>query len=225
MILQVYGLSGNSALIVKHNREGLIAPFASTNVLGACLLTWGDQDKHLKIRLKKNCAPEPLLSLCSDDVTDHVTTVNICNDATYVWIGYASGKIVALRHTFKHRELSIDLHTDQSDGLVTLYGHNDAVNDIAPCIEFGLAVSASSDATSVIWDLRKPSYVRSVRIGLPAKLVAVSKTSGDFAVISESAQNASGNFSTLSLFTVNGTLVISFFLSCQPQISHSFSLM
>jgi len=191
----------------------LITPFTSTNVLGACLLTWSHLDRHLRVRLKKNCPREPLLPLCCED--DALTCVNISVDATYIWIGYASGKIVAVRHTFNHRELSLDVHEDQSDGIVDLYAHRGPVNEIAPCLEFGVAVSASDDETCVIWDLRKPSYVRTVKTEFPAKLVAVSRTSGDFSVIS-GPTFATDNFSTMTLFTVNGSSVAS--QRCEPPV-------
>jgi WD40 repeat protein len=104
------------------------------------------------------------LPLFNDD--DELKTVNISTDAIYLWLGFASGKIVTVRHTFKHRDLSLELHADRSDGLVALYAHSNAVNDISSCIEFGVAVSASDDATCIIWDLRKPSYVRSVQVSM-----------------------------------------------------------
>lgn len=90
-----------------------------------------------------------------------------------------------------------------------------AVNDISSCIEFGVAVSASDDSTCVIWDLRKPSYVRSAQVEFPAKMAAVSRTSGDFAVVSHPV-DAGQNFSTLSLFTINGKHVAS--RRCEPPI-------
>ena len=214
---QVYGLASNSALIVKQNRDNLITPFATTNVLGACLVTWGPRDRHLRVRLKKNSTPEPILPIFNVD-DDELKTVNIGTDATYLWLGFASGKIIAVRHTFKHRDLSLELHTDRSDGLVQLFAHREAVNDIASCIEFGVCISASEDATCVVWDLRKPSYVRTVEVEYPAKLVAVSRSSGDFAVVSETNRvDAEPTFSTLFLFTVNGNLVSSH--RCEPPIN------
>jgi hypothetical protein len=57
-LVQVYGLAAGSALIGRHNLDGLISPFSATNVLGACIVTWqADAGRHLKVRLKKNSPP------------------------------------------------------------------------------------------------------------------------------------------------------------------------
>jgi lysosomal-trafficking regulator len=52
-------------------------------------------------------------------------------------------------------------------------------------------------------------------VELPAKHVSVSRTSGDFAVVSQPV-DVDENFSTLSLFTINGNLVSS--RRCEPPI-------
>jgi hypothetical protein len=67
-------------------------------------------------------------------------------------LGFRSGKVVALRHTFKHRELAFEVHADDSDSHVALFAHRGAVSDIAPCLEFGVAVSASADARCRSYD-------------------------------------------------------------------------
>lgn len=200
---------------MKQNRESSITPFASTNVLGACLITWSNTDRHLKVRLKKNSTTEPILPIFSDDVDDKLTTVNVSPDDAYIWLGFESGKILTVRYTFKHRDLALQFPEHQNDGLVTLYAHRSAVNNISSCVEFGIAVSASDDATCVVWDLRKPSYVRSVQVEFPAKIVTISRTSGDFAVVSHPVEDGQ-KFSTLSLFTINGNTVAT--RNCEPPI-------
>jgi WD40 repeat protein len=100
------------------------------------------------------------------------------------------------------------------NGLVYLFGHRKTVNDISSSLEFGIFVSASDDKTCIIWNLRKPKYVKSVKTEFPAKQVCVSPTSGDFVVCS--SPPVENNFSALALFTINGNLVSS--QKCEPPV-------
>ncbi len=51
---QVYGACGNATPIIKHDLEGRLTPFMSAQVLGACLVTWGYYDRHIRVKLKKS---------------------------------------------------------------------------------------------------------------------------------------------------------------------------
>jgi WD40 repeat protein len=80
-----------------------------------------------------------------------------------------------------------------------LFGHDDAINCVAVNANLNVIVTASQDCTSIVYDLRKGRYIRTIVHDSPVTLVAVSNF-GDIVTYCASGE-------ILSLHTVNGTLL------------------
>ena len=121
-------------------------------------------------------------------------------DEKVFWIGYESGKMSAISYTLNTTLLKLSLEKIQP-----LYAHQDRVNDIAASRQWSLVASASADGSTVLWDTRKMSYVRSIcwnNKGQKTKshqLVKVSSTSGDIAIVTSA--------SDLCLYSVNARFI------------------
>ena len=72
----------------------------------------------------------------------------------------------------------------------SLYGHDGTILDIAPSHEWSITVSSSADGSSIIWDTRNYSYIRTIRDDVSLckeenkahRLLRVSKSSGDIII-------------------------------------------
>ena len=121
-------------------------------------------------------------------------------DEKVFWIGYESGKMSAISYSLNTTLLKLSLEKIQP-----LYAHQDRVNDIAASRQWSLVASASADGSTVLWDTRKMSYVRSIgwnNKGQKTKshqLVKVSSTSGDIAIVTSA--------SDLCLYSVNARFI------------------
>jgi hypothetical protein len=80
-----------------------------------------------------------------------------------------------------------------------LFGHDDAINTVAVNSDLNVIVTASQDCTSIVYDLSKGHYVRSIMHDSPVTLVAVNKY-GDIATYCPSGE-------LLYLHTINGALL------------------
>lgn len=80
-----------------------------------------------------------------------------------------------------------------------LFGHDDAINAVAVNSDLSMIVTASQDCTSIVYDLVKGRYVRTIPHDTPVTLVAISKF-GDIVTYCSAGE-------ILRLHSVNGTLL------------------
>ena len=129
---------------------------------------------------------------------DRVTCVHSIPDVSSFWIGHSSGKLTAITYSMNTTTLQLTLQSIQS-----LYGHDSGINDIVASREWSVVITASSDGSSIVWDTRKMSYVRSIRWSedqtTSHELVKVSQTNGDLAIVN--------GLNDLLLFSLNDRFV------------------
>jgi hypothetical protein len=202
----VFGLGHNSTALVKFGAS--LAGQASPMPAGACILDQDPSTGWAMAWLKKGAPPKPLFPL-DQGCGDRATKISSVPGLSTFWVGFSSGKLKSFHCEFDVKALQLVLEQG-----VSAFGHDAAINDIAPSREWGVVISASADGSLIVWETRKLSYVRSIRLELPAPhaLVRVSRTSGDIATVT------SGGSSGLHLFTINGDLVASQAL-VEPQIT------
>ncbi|XP_060592600.1 lysosomal-trafficking regulator-like [Ruditapes philippinarum] len=131
-------------------------------------------------------------------------------DLRHLFFGGSSGVITIYNtkhNPAKESELQVFGHKR------CLYGHKRSINCLVVCKPYSIMVSASQDATCIIWDLNRLSYVRSIkghRSGV--QVLAVSDTLGD---IASACQYGMG--SQLYIHTVNGEYVAK--VMCEETIN------
>ena len=163
----------------------------------ACVISLDPTTGWAMAHLKRGTQPRFLLPL-SNQSSDRVTCVHSIPDVSSFWIGHSSGKLTAITYSLNTSTLQLTLQSIQS-----LYGHDSGINDIAASREWSVVVTASSDGSSIVWDTRGMSYVRSIRWSedksTSHKLVKISPTNGDLAIVN--------GLSDLLLFSLNDRFV------------------
>lgn len=182
---RVIGLPPSQVCLVQYNKDPSLPAGACTiGLYRGWAVAW----------LKKAEKPRPLLRL-EHEVGDRVVRLATTPGLSTVWVGYASGKLTAFNLHFETKSLQLEV-----EKVRWAWGHQAAINDIAPSRQWSVVVTASEDGTTIIWDTRKLTYVRTLEAKSTAnRLVKVSATSGDIAAVTQ--------HSDLSLFTINGSLV------------------
>ena len=189
---------------------------------GACIIYQDPITGWAEAWLKKNKMPQALVPLTSNGGgIDHVTAMANAPGSSLVWIGYKSGKLTVLDLDF---QTSLQV---QIKSMVSLYGHNDAITCISASREWSIVVTSSLDGTSIIWDTRKLAYIRTIRDENPSspssstssshqppqphRLVQVSRTSGDIAVVNQP--------NDILLFSINGGRHVASLRAIEPTIT------
>ncbi len=81
-----------------------------------------------------------------------------------------------------------------------LFGHAGAVTALTVCRPYSVLVSAGVDASAIVWDLNRLSYVRSVRAHASAiDALTVSDTLGDIAMASRAGEGVVQHLVDLSI--------------------------
>lgn len=186
---RVFGLKPGSLGIVKFAQcfnYGQVDPLPA----GACIIHQDPFTGWAKAWLKRGERPQPLLPL------KNATCMASVPGLSTFWVGHTSGMVQAVTFAFDAKSLQLVLNQ-----IMSAFGHAERINDIAASREWGIVVTAASDGTSIVWDARKLAYIRTIRPPQDSckvhKLIRVSKTSGDIAIVTEE-QNS------LWLFTING---------------------
>ena len=172
---------------------------------GACLVSLDPDTGWLVAYLKKGQRrPQYLLPLRSSYHSDPISCMHSIPDEKIFWIGQESGKMLAISYSLNTATLQLSLGKIQP-----LYGHQDRVNDIAASRQWSIVASASSDGSTILWDTRKLTYVRSIgwnnkpRQSQPPRsahqLVKISSTSGDIAIVTSA--------SDLCLYSLNARFI------------------
>ncbi|CAG4961677.1 unnamed protein product [Parnassius apollo] len=149
------------------------------------LVSWGHADGTLRLRRRRDTAPEPLLHVPAiDQITEVCTTCEVGAWAWTAFVGLASGRVLALR---------LGGAGSGADGGVggsevrQLVAHSAPVAALCACTPAALLVSADRAGRIVLWDLNRLTYIRTLpnRERLPVTHVAVSETLSDVATVHE----------------------------------------
>ncbi|XP_068085277.1 lysosomal-trafficking regulator [Anabrus simplex] len=192
----VFGLAPQTSLLLCYSKEKGLSMVNTTSVLGAALVTWGHSDSIVRVKLKKEQPPWPIIRSSGLDPICICASMPDCNQ---LWIGHLSGKLVVYEYKFDPSRGLLEFRNEP----VTLLGHTGTIHSLYICRSFSIVVSGSEDGTAIAWDLNNLSYVRSIPcVGTAIRLVSVSETIGDIATVSNSDSGSS-----LRLYTINTALV------------------
>ncbi|CAN7995348.1 unnamed protein product [Ixodes hexagonus] len=194
----VWGLPRNSCLLLGYSHDKEIPRTTSqTYISSTALVSWQHADGLVRLKLHKEEVPVPLLGPCPGDAVSLCSTAPDCH---LLFVGYSSGLVTI--HEVQLSGTKVD-HTSKP---ACFLGHTDAITAVHVCTAFGIVVTASRDGSSVVWDLNRLEYVRTVVAGRrPICLVCVSDTLGDIATVEADAGGSTG--STLHVHTLNGISV------------------
>lgn len=171
-----FGLGPHTSILLCYFKEKALSLVNSSVVQNVALATWGHADSIVRVKLKKELPPWPVVRAPELDPICVCASVPDCHQ---LWMGHFSGRLVVYRYNFEAVRGQLDFNTDP----ITLLGHTSAILKIHLSRSFSIAVSASQDHTVIIWDLNSLSYVRSIQLGYPVSLVSVSETLGDIATV------------------------------------------
>ncbi|EEC06035.1 lysosomal trafficking regulator, putative [Ixodes scapularis] len=194
----VWGRPPNSCLLLgySHDKEGPKTA-TQTYISSTALVSWQHADGLVRLKLHKEEVPVPLLGPCPGDAVSLCSTAPDCH---LLFVGYSSGLVTI------HKVRLSGTKVDNTSKPACLLGHTDAITAVQVCTAFGLVVTASRDGSSIVWDLNRLEYVRTVVAGRrPICLVCVSDTLGDIATVEADAGSSTG--STLHVHTLNGVSV------------------
>ena len=164
---------------------------------GACIIGLNAATGWAQAWVRMGESPRPFMPLEPALGGDRVVCSASTPGSDTVFFGYESGRILAVSLDLEPKSLQLALKKTRM-----AFGHLKAVNDMAPSREWSVVVTSSNDGTSIIWDTRQLRYVRTIGDSLsnsPHRLVRVSKTSGDIAIVNDE--------SDLLLFNINGSPV------------------
>lgn len=194
----VWGLPRNSCLLLgySHDKESPRTGF-QTYISSTALVSWRHADGLVRLKLHKEEVPVPLLGPCPGDAVSLCSTAPDCH---LLFVGYSSGLV-----TIHEVQLS-GTRVDHGSKPACLLGHTDTITAVHICTAFSLVVTASRDGSSIVWDLNRLEYVRTLVAGRRSIcLVCVSDTLGDVATVEADTGASVG--STLHVHTLNGVLV------------------
>ncbi|XP_053613102.1 lysosomal-trafficking regulator isoform X2 [Plodia interpunctella] len=169
-----------TAALLPPNSAVFALPDVSTNgnpsnsSMGSlALLTWGHPDDVVRLKRRRDAPPQMLLHVPAYDTITCVTTTCTLSACPYpVFVGYASGRLSALRPA-------------RAGAARELCAHAHAVSALHACPRAALLVSASADGIIVLWDLNTLTYIRTLpnRDMLPVTHATISATLSDVATV------------------------------------------
>ncbi|XP_039285549.1 lysosomal-trafficking regulator [Nilaparvata lugens] len=195
----VFGLAPQTTLLLAYSKEKTLSLVSSGGMCihGAALMSWGHPEGVLRLKGKKEQAPQPAIRPPATQ-WDAITQCVSVPDCAQLWIGYSSGRILVYRYRFIVGKNTVEF-AQQPEVLV---GHSKAILSLALSHEFSVAVSGGQDGSAIIWDMNRTSYVQSLPdISMPIALACVSSTLGDIATVGHSQE------STLRLHSINAAFL------------------
>ena len=160
---EVFGLPGKAGLIVRYSQDAASSTMSPKAICGAGVVTFGHPDGVLRVNLRKSAVPQLFKAHAPSTLKASVVAVGAEGD--HVWLGFDSGKISALSHSFNPKDLTVKCGEETA-----MYGHSDRVTCIDVCDQFCIAASGSADGTLVLWDSKKQLFVRRLQFGGEVKL-------------------------------------------------------
>ena len=200
-----YVMGPFTAAILAHSYDKDSFLGRPTGILGVALISWGQSDGIVRIKIRKD---EPVKPLFRSEVHDAVVLCATAPDYQQIWVGYRSGMMRAYPFSFD----PLRPHFELTGPAAVLCGHVGPVQQLILCPSFGVAVSAGSDGSVIVWDLHHLTFVRQWTPGLssdqkdvilPVVQLAVNRDTADIAL----AVHVDERQSRLELRSVNGQLV------------------
>ncbi|XP_071440474.1 lysosomal-trafficking regulator isoform X2 [Hetaerina americana] len=189
----VFGLAPLTSILLCYGKSKGLSMLNTACVQGAALVTWGHSDGIVRIKLRKEQPPWPVMR------SSNLDPIWICGsvpDCCQLWVGHSSGKLVVYKYNFCPLKGQLDFVKPP----VTLQGHSAGILSLCINRNFSIVVTASQDGTAIIWDLNNLTYVRSISsLSSPITLVSVSETLADIATVSDSASGSN----CIHLYSVN----------------------
>ncbi|KAJ6218130.1 hypothetical protein RDWZM_009287 [Blomia tropicalis] len=194
-------LPPNSSLLVTYNQQRNV--FINTLYIISCsVCVWSEPDSTIWIRNKD----EKFLFTNENQFLDQVCICESIPDFDLLLIGYKSGLIVAFTlNPSKNISNTVDVRSRFS----LLVAHRHPITSISINKNYSIALSSDSDGVSILWDMSKLQYIRTITDScgrtLPAQLTCISDTLGDLAVVHyryDPMRKISS--SRLSVWTING---------------------
>ncbi|XP_063221149.1 lysosomal-trafficking regulator isoform X2 [Bacillus rossius redtenbacheri] len=194
----VFGLAPHTSILLTYNKERGPSMLNATSVMGAAIVSWGHSDRVVRVKLKKEQPPWPVIKATGLDPICLCASAPDCNQ---LWLGHWSGRLAVYQYRFNPARGQLEFRANPS----VLLGHAGPVLSAHICPAFSVAVTSSQDGSAVIWDLNSLCYVRSLPEACsPVCLSCVSHTSGDIATVCHSTTSSG---SVLRLHTVNAAPV------------------
>ncbi|XP_034950425.1 lysosomal-trafficking regulator [Chelonus insularis] len=205
----VFGLPIYTALLIGYNNEKGSNMLNNTSVLGAALVSWNNNDSIIRLKLKKEQPPKPLIKSSG---LDPITVIASAPDCGQLWFGHHSGKIIVYEYNIKSTG-KIDFKLTPAS---VLLAHRSTITIIVLSRAFSIVVSGDNKGIIVIWDLNSLLYVRSIVCDPIYSIhsISISNTLGDIAVAcqvasitSQNNENNADHQSQLKVFTINTKIV------------------
>ena len=167
---EVHGLPAQAGLVVRYSQDAPSSSSMSARaVCGAGVVTFGHPDGILRVKLRKSAGPQ--LFKARAPSAHEVSVLSVGPEGEHVWLGFDSGKVSALSHTFSSKDLTVTCGTETA-----LYGHSDRVTCLDVCDPFGVTASGSADGSLVLWDSKKLLFVRRLHFAGEVNLSLVPTT-------------------------------------------------
>ncbi|XP_057369283.1 lysosomal-trafficking regulator-like [Daphnia carinata] len=200
-----YSLGPFTTAILSHSYDKDSFLGRPTGILGVALISWGQSDGIVRIKIRKD---EPVKPLFQSEAHDSVILCSTLPDYNKIWVVYRSGIMRVYPFLFD----PLKPHFELTGPPTILSGHVGPLQQLVLCSAFSLAVSSGSDGSIILWDLHSLKFIRQLTPGLsndrkdvilPVSQLAVSRNTADIAC----AVNLDDQQSRLELRSVNGHLI------------------
>ncbi|KAL4704358.1 hypothetical protein ACJJTC_010743 [Scirpophaga incertulas] len=158
-----------------------------TNISGGDItwgvVSWGHWDSIVRLRLRRDAPPEPLLFMPPSDIITCMSSST--NAGKPLVVGFESGRVEAWRVRMTSAGVRVSRRS--------LHAHRSPITDLTVCSNVSLLATASEDGCVVLWDLEKLTYIRTLpnRGSLPVTKLAISPTLSDVATVHETSRRSS----------------------------------
>jgi WD40 repeat protein len=122
------------------------------------LITWGQSDGIVRIKIRKD---EPVKPLFQSEAHDSVILCSTLPDYNRIWVAYRSGIMRVYSFLFD----PLKPHFELTGPPTVLSGHVGPLQQLVLCSSFSLAVSSGSDGSIILWDLHSLNFIRQLTPG------------------------------------------------------------
>lgn len=153
-----YAMGPFTSAILAHSYDKDSFLGRPTGILGVALISWGQLDGIVRIKVRKD---EPVKPLFQSEVHDSVVLCSTAPDYNRIWVAYRSGIVRVYPFFFDPLRPYFEL----TGPPVVLSGHVGPLQQLVMCPAFSLAVSSGSDGSIILWDLHRLTFIRQLTPG------------------------------------------------------------
>ena len=154
-----YALGPFTSAILAHSYDKDSFLGRPTGILGVALISWGQSDGIVRIKIRKD---EPVKPLFQSEVHDSVILCSTAPDYNRIWVAYRSGIVRVYPFLFD----PLRPHFELTGPPTVLSGHVGPLQQLVLCSSFSLAVSSGSDGSIILWDLHRLTFIRQFTPGI-----------------------------------------------------------